>query len=136
MSCCRIAGLSHPGRTNLIHPSLRSSCPHWPEGFTEGLRNSNSATIAQGPLERLYRQNSFDLWVGDTYRINSRPTLNYGARFTYQGVLHDSKNSITNFIPGQGFGTPGVNGAGALYPEDWNNVAPRFGFAKGLSGNK
>lgn len=91
--------------------------------------NSNGATIAQGPLERVYRQNSFDLWAGDTYRINSRLTLNYGARFTYQGVLHDSKNSITNFIPGQGFVTPGVNGAGPLYPQDWNNVAPRFGFA-------
>jgi len=91
--------------------------------------NSNGATIAQGPLQRLYYQNSFDLWAGDTFRLNSRLTLTYGARFTYQGVLHDSKNSITNFIPGQGFVTPGVNGAGALYPEDWNNIAPRFGFA-------
>ena len=91
--------------------------------------NSNGATIVQGPLQRLYYQNSFDLWAGDTFRITSKLTLNYGARYTYQGVLHDSKNSITNFIPGQGFVTPGVNGAGPLYPEDRNNVAPRFGFA-------
>jgi hypothetical protein len=91
--------------------------------------NSNGATIAQGPLQRQYFQDSFDLWAGDTFRINSRLTVNYGARFTYQGVLHDSRNSITNFIPGQGFVTPGVNGAGPLYPQDWNNVAPRFGFA-------
>ncbi len=91
--------------------------------------NSNGATIAQGPLQRLYYQNSFDLWAGDTFRINSRLTVNYGARFTYQGILHDSRNSITNFIPGQGFVTPGMNGAGPLYPQDWNNVAPRFGFA-------
>ena len=91
--------------------------------------NSNGATIAQGPLQRLYYQNSFDFWAGDTYRVNSRLTLNYGARYTYQGVLHDSKNSITNFIPGQGFVTPGQNGAGPLYPQDWNNLAPRFGFA-------
>jgi hypothetical protein len=91
--------------------------------------NSNGATIAQGPLQRLYYQDSFDLWAGDTFRVNSRLTLNYGARFTYQGVLHDSKDSITNFIPGQGFVTPGRNGAGPLYPEDRNNIAPRFGFA-------
>ncbi len=91
--------------------------------------NSNGATIAQGPLQRLYLQNSFDLWAGDTFRINSRFTLNYGARYTYQGVLHDSKNSITNFIPGQGFVTPNVNGAGPLYPQDWHDLAPRFGFA-------
>ena len=91
--------------------------------------NSNGATIAQGPLQRVYYQNSFDLWAGDTFRINPRLTLSYGARFTYQGVLHDSRNSITNFIPGQGFVTPGVSGAGPLYPKDWNNIAPRFGFA-------
>jgi hypothetical protein len=91
--------------------------------------NSNGATIAQGPLQRQYYQNSFDLWAGDTFRVNSHLTLNYGARYTYQGVLHDSRNSITNFIPGQGFVTPGQNGAGPLYPQDWNNLAPRFGFA-------
>jgi len=91
--------------------------------------NSNGATIAQGPLQRLYYQNSFDLWAGDTWRVTSRLTVNYGARFTYQGVLHDSRNSITNFIPGEGFVTPNTNGAGPLYPKDWNNIAPRFGFA-------
>ncbi len=91
--------------------------------------NSNGATIAQGPLQRLYYQNSFDLWAGDTWRVNSRLTVNYGARFTYQGVLHDSRNSITNFVPGEGFVTPNMNGAGPLYPKDWNNIAPRFGFA-------
>ena len=91
--------------------------------------NSNGATIVQGPLQRLYYQNSFDLWAGDTFRLNPHLTLSYGARYTYQGVLHDSKNSITNFIPGQGFVTPGVGGAGPLYPQDWNNLAPRVGFA-------
>jgi Carboxypeptidase regulatory-like domain len=91
--------------------------------------NSNGATIAQGPLQRLYLQNSFDLWAGDTFRINSHFTLNYGVRYTYQGILHDSKNSITNFLPGQGFVTPNVNGAGPLYPKEWLDFAPRFGFA-------
>jgi hypothetical protein len=91
--------------------------------------NSNGATIVQGPLQRLYYQDSFDLWAGDTFRVNPHLTLSYGARYTYQGVLHDSKNSITNFIPGQGFVTPGVGGAGPLYPQDWNNLAPRVGFA-------
>ncbi|MGD1096194.1 MAG: carboxypeptidase-like regulatory domain-containing protein [Bryobacteraceae bacterium] len=91
--------------------------------------NSNGATIVQGPLQRLYYQDSFDLWAGDTFRITPRFTLNYGARYTYQGVLHDSKNTITNFIPGRGFVTPGVGAAGPLYPQDWRDLAPRFGFA-------
>ncbi|HTS78330.1 MAG TPA: TonB-dependent receptor [Bryobacteraceae bacterium] len=91
--------------------------------------NSNGATIAEGPLQRLYLQNSFDLWAGDTFRLNSRLTLNYGARYTYQGVLHDSRDSITNFIPGDGFVVPNVSGAGPLYPKDYHDLAPRVGFA-------
>jgi len=91
--------------------------------------NSNGATIAQGLLQRLYHQNSFDLWAGDTFRATSRLTLNYGVRYTYQGVLHDSHDSITNFIPGQGFVTPGQNGAGPLYPKDFRSVGPRIGVA-------
>ena len=90
--------------------------------------NSNGATIAQGQLQRVYYQDSFDLWAGDTFRLNPHLTLNYGARFTYQGVLHDSRDSITNFVPSQGFVTPGKN-FGSLYPQDWNNIDPRFGFA-------
>lgn len=91
--------------------------------------NSNGATIAQGLLQRLYHQNSFDLWAGDTFRATPRLTLNYGVRYTYQGVLHDSHDSITNFIPSQGFVTPGRNGAGPLYPKDFRSVGPRFGVA-------
>ena len=91
--------------------------------------NSSGATITQGPLQRLYLQNSFDLWAGDTYRVTTKLTVNYGARYTYQGVLHDSKNTITNFIPGTGFVVPNVGGAGPLYPKDYNNLAPRLGFA-------
>ncbi|MDQ1472444.1 MAG: hypothetical protein QOJ99_3924, partial [Bryobacterales bacterium] len=51
-----------------------------------------------------------------------------GVRYTYQGVLHDDKNSITNFVPSQGFVTPGKD-FGPLYRKDWNNFAPRLGFA-------
>ncbi len=90
--------------------------------------NSNGAIIAQGQLQRLYYQNSFDFWAGDTFRLNSHLTLNYGVRYTYQGVLYDSNNSITNFVPGKGFVTPGQD-FGSLYPQDRNNFAPRIGFA-------
>lgn len=91
--------------------------------------NSNGATIAQGALQRLYFQNSFDLWAGDTYRVTQKLTVSYGVRFNYQGVLHDSRDSITNFIPGQGFVTPNVNGAGPLYKPEWDAFGPRLGFA-------
>ncbi len=119
-------GTRGPWSTDTTLSSNLRNLSHFLAGYPS---NSNGATIAQGPLQRLYFQNSFDLWAGDTFRINSRLTVNYGARYTYQGVLHDSKNSITNFIPGKGFVTPGQNSAGPLYPQDWRDFAPRFGFA-------
>ena len=90
--------------------------------------NSNGATIARGQLQRLYLQNSFDFWAGDTWQVTPRLSLNYGVRYTYHGPLYDDKNSITNFVPSIGFVTPGKD-FGSLYPKDWNNLAPRLGFA-------
>ncbi len=90
--------------------------------------NSSGAVIVLGQLQRLYYQNSFDYWVHDTFQVSPKLSLNFGVRYTYHGVLHDDKNSITNFLPGTGFVTPGKD-IGSLYPKDLNNFAPRFGFA-------
>ena len=40
----------------------------------------------------------------------------------------DTTGHITNFVPGRGFVTPGSD-IDSLYPKDFNNFAPRFGFA-------
>ncbi|MEO8593747.1 MAG: TonB-dependent receptor [Candidatus Solibacter sp.] len=90
--------------------------------------NSSGAVIVLGALQRDYYQNSFDWWAHDTVRLTPKLTLNFGVRYTYHGVLHDAKQNVTGFVPGQGFVGPG-NGADTLYPKDWNNFAPRFGFA-------
>src|SRR5215471_11033849 len=90
--------------------------------------NSSGAVIVVGALQRDYYQNSFDWWVHDTVRISPKLTLNFGVRYTYHGVLHDANNNITTFVPGTGFAGPG-NGLDSLYHKDWNNFAPRFGFA-------
>jgi hypothetical protein len=97
--------------------------------FLAGLpSNSSGAVIALGQLQRDYRQKSFDWWVHDTYQVSQSLSINFGVRYTYHGVLHDADNSITNFVPGKGFITPGKD-ADELYPKDLNNFAPRFGFA-------
>ena len=90
--------------------------------------NSSGAVIVRGQLQRLYYQNSFDYWAHDTFQVSPKLSLNFGVRYTYHGVLHDDKNSITNFVPGRGFVTPGSD-ISSLYPKDFNNFAPRFGFA-------
>lgn len=90
--------------------------------------NSSGAVIVVGALQRDYYQNSFDWWLHDTVRVTPKLSVNFGVRYTYHGVLHDANENVTSFVPGQGFVGPG-NGADTLYPKDWNNFAPRFGFA-------
>ncbi len=90
--------------------------------------NSSGAVIVLGDLQRDYYQNSMDYWAHDTFQVSPRLSINFGAWYTYHGVLHDAKNNITNFVPGSGFVVPG-NGIDSLYPKDLNNFAPRFGFA-------
>jgi hypothetical protein len=94
-------------------------------GYVTG---NNGGQIVRGQLQRDYWQNSFDWWIHDNWQVNSKLNLNFGLRYTYHGVLSDEKNTITNFIPGKGFVTPGVD-VDSLYPKDLNNFAPRFGFA-------
>jgi hypothetical protein len=90
--------------------------------------NSSGAVIVRGELQRDYYQNSFDWWAHDTVRVTPKLSLNFGVRYTYHGVLHDAKDSITTFVPGTGFAGLG-SGLDSLYPKDGNNFAPRFGFA-------
>jgi hypothetical protein len=90
--------------------------------------NSSGAVIVLGDLQRDYYQNSFDWWAHDTVRVTPKLSLNFGVRYTYHGVLHDADKNVTTFVPGTGFAGPG-NGLDSLYHKDWNNFAPRFGFA-------
>lgn len=89
---------------------------------------NNGATITRGQLQRDYRQESIDWWIHDNLQLSPKLNVNFGVRYTFHGVLRDTKDSITNFVPGRGFIVPNVN-YGPLYPNDWNNFAPRFGFA-------
>ena len=89
---------------------------------------NNGATIVNGQLQRDYRQNTFDWWIHDNLQVTSKLNLNFGVRYSYVGPLFDTRNSITSFIPGQGFKTVGKD-LNTLWPRDLNNFAPRFGFA-------
>jgi hypothetical protein len=84
----------------------------------------STATILRGPTRHQYYQNSFDLYVHDTWTLSQNITLNYGLRYTYQGVLGAGDQQLTTFFPDRG-----LVSVDQLYPKDRNNIAPRVGVA-------
>ncbi|SPF38513.1 conserved exported hypothetical protein [Candidatus Sulfopaludibacter sp. SbA4] len=85
--------------------------------------NSSGATINRGEPEPIYQINSADGWFHDNFQVSPQLNINFGLRYDYYGVLHDSQNNLANFVPGVGFTTA------QLYPKTKLDFAPRFGFS-------
>ncbi len=90
--------------------------------------SNNGASIVRGQLQRDYRQPSYDFWAHDNWQLTQKLNVNFGVRYTFLGVLRDIDKSITTFLPSRGIVTPGRD-LDRLYPNDWNNFAPRLGLA-------
>jgi hypothetical protein len=97
-------------------------------GFTTP---ANGAQVVRGLPQRAYRQNSGDWFAHDVWKITPALTFNYGVRYTYNGVLHDEEEALTNFLPDLGLVEVGKD-IPRLYRRDANNFAPRLGFAYAL----
>jgi len=78
------------------------------------------------------RYHSIGLYAQDDWRISDKLTLNLGVRWDYNtGLEFDqsqlaSARFLANYIPA--FKDPGLK-------HDWNNIAPRLGFAYDITGN-
>jgi hypothetical protein len=87
-----------------------------------------SSSFASGNAERLVYVNSWTLFAQDAWQVSHKLNLNYGLRYDYVGPLHNGDNNLPTFLPSSGLVVQG-QGIANLYGRDFNNFAPRFGFA-------
>jgi Carboxypeptidase regulatory-like domain/TonB dependent receptor len=93
------------------------------------------------------RTGAIGLYVQDTWKLTKSLTLNYGLRWDYFMPQSDVHNNILGFFPGTQStvypgappdilypGDPGTPNRALVYP-DYNNFAPRLGFAWDMFGN-
>jgi hypothetical protein len=97
--------------------------------FVEGLPDSGKQV--QGNALRHSVENSHGFFVQDTFRWTPRLTLNFGLRWDYFGVISERSNLFYQFVPVDAGSLVNV---GQLYNKDFNNFAPRFGFAYDVTG--
>jgi hypothetical protein len=100
----------------------------------------------RGDFGRGIRGNSLNGYAQDTYRVNSRLTVNMGLRYDLPLPYTEVQNRQTLFIPGRqstvvpsapaGLLYPGDSGVPAgLIPTDKKGFAPRIGFAWDPTGS-
>jgi hypothetical protein len=74
------------------------------------------------------RNHRIGLFVQDDWRVNSKLTLSLGLRYEPSTPVHDARGEVTGFDFANGVPIP-MQADTPFYPKDWNNFAPRFGFA-------
>jgi Carboxypeptidase regulatory-like domain/TonB dependent receptor len=96
---------------------------------------ATGSTILRGSTRRDTFTNNYGLFFQDDWKITRALTLNYGVRYEYLGIFKEQFDRLSNFVPGQGLLNVGQQGLSDLYQPDYNNIAPRFGFAYDVRGN-
>lgn len=103
--------------------------------------------VTSPSFERSYRYRDFDFYAQDSWRIRPRLLLNYGLRYEYFGVQHNSNPQLdSNLYYGSGANlfeklrsaqmmlAPN-SPIGGLWNPRYGNLGPRVGFAYDLFGN-
>ena len=108
-----------------------------------------SLPVGQPNFSRSNRYNDGNVFAQDSWKVTPRFTLNLGLRWEYYGVQHNKNPNLdSNFYFGQGANifSQVANGFVATTPNapisckclwnpDFNNFAPRVGFALDVFGN-
>jgi trimeric autotransporter adhesin len=106
--------------------------------FLLGLPNSTS--LQAGLYKTYLRENVYDWYVTDDFRMLSNFTLNYGLRYEYFGPYSEKNNRLVNLYPSSGqvpytVVMPGGGNPAGLVNPDNSMFAPRIGFAYRLKNS-
>jgi hypothetical protein len=106
------------------------------DAFLAGTPNPSIFHSRQGSGDsnRNTFENSHAFYLQDSYRINSRLTLNMGLRYDYFGIVQEKHQMFTNVDPTTG--SVFAVGPSRLYEPDYNNWAPRLSVAWDVTGKQ
>jgi hypothetical protein len=97
--------------------------------------NVRTSNVAIGDPKRQVFVNTFNLFAQDAWQITKKLSLNFGVRYDYLGPMHNDRKDLSVFVPDKGGLLFQGTGISSLYPQDWNNFAPRLGFAYRVKEN-
>ena len=99
---------------------------------------TSDASITQGDQERQVFVNTWFLNAGDSWQVTPKLNVNYGARYDYEGPLHNEYQNMSVFRPeltsSAGLAFQG-NQTASLYPRYWKNISPRLGASYAVDQN-
>jgi hypothetical protein len=108
-------------------------------GLLIGYGDSGSINVSQSVADKS-KETGF--YAQDDWRVNRKLTLNLGIRYEWSTPYTERRNNsqFSDFTGDSGIGIAGINGnllgttifassQKRSVPTDWNNVAPRLGFA-------
>ena len=90
-----------------------------------------------------FKEARYQVWLQDDWKIRPRLTLNLGIRWEPTLPAVDDRGVLPGFAPGLKSGVAPNAPAGLIFsgdvqdsilPRDWNNFAPRVGFAWDVTG--